>query len=322
MKFTFEVTTAKTLTLSLQGALAFRQITLVHDQALAVLAQLQGAHDWNALAATLSPAAIEAQLSDHERGHLRLNKDVVHGPEQGRRAQSGFILRYSHAPDRCNDLRVIDPLGRQIAYCSAQEWQEDPQKVMLEIFSALVRAEHHTELRTKSEVIDSPVPKGFERPLTIYVRTYCSAEDAPRPEWAKIEVDAKLQSTLAELEDILRRGKLSEAQRQGDPCWAHERNDDLCCRMDPGRLVVSDLNSFRYQARPRHGNYLVETRDVYFEALHRALNGPSEVTCFDYLRRGAIVIYDDAPHDLLQTLLEDDEKLEGFTTEEHAVDHE
>lgn len=315
MKFTFDVMSAMNLARSLQEALASRHITVDQKESLDVLAQMQEALDWSALATTLSPVAIEAQLDQHERRHRRLTK-MPYGPEHRLRTETGFSLRYSLAPARCDYVRIVDPLDHEIAYYSAEEWQKDPDRVMLDILSGLARTPH----RTQPEVTASQIHTQLEHPLTIYVRTYCSAEDVPHPQWAKIVLDATLLATLSELEDILRRGKLSEAQRWGDPHWANESNDGLGCAMDPGRLVLSDLNNFRYQARPRHGNYWVETRDVYLDILRKVLAGPRDIRSFDYLRRGDLVIYDDTPHDLLETLLEDEERLEGFATTASEVE--
>lgn len=316
MKFIFDMSAAESLAHTLEKVLAARMITLGHDQALDVLAELQGASNWSTLASTLSPTAIRDQLAPHERRHLRLNHDCTYGPEEQLRAQNGFGLCYGPTEGGCDYVRVIDPLGREIDYYSAEEWQEDPKTVMRQLLHAVARPDHHSEGHPHTTLANSErTPSIVNRPLTIYVRTYCPVEEALRPEWAKIVVDRTLYLALVQLHCIVHRDKLAQAHRPGDPSWAIDRKGDLWRDMDSGWLVVTQSDTFRFHARPRYGTHIVETRDVYLATLYKAVTQSPNIASYEYLRRGDVMIYDDNPQSLLDTLLEQGETVTGFTTE-------
>ena len=237
------------------------------------------------------------------------------------RAQTGFGVRYSSSQDRCDYVRIVDPLGREIDYYAAEEWQEEPTTAMLQILNAVLRPQYQTGDNADSTLVSvARAPSVLKHPLTIYVRTYCPVEGAERPEWAKIVVDLKLYLTLIELQSILHRDRLAQVHRRGDPYWAIDRDQKLWRDMDNGWLLVTDADSFRFHSRPRYGDYLVETRDVYLTTLYQAVRDSTNIASPEYLRKGNVLIYDDNPHKLLDTLHEEGETVPGFTTEADDLD--
>jgi len=139
MQFTFDAKSAKKLARTLEKALAGRGIELERGQAMDIIAAMQGHSSWNSLAAALTPAAIDARLNDFEHTHLQDSNGLEYGEEVELRTHSGFALRYDAQSEFCDYVRTVDPLGREVAYWTGDEWREDPGLVMGAILGSLVR---------------------------------------------------------------------------------------------------------------------------------------------------------------------------------------
>jgi hypothetical protein len=110
-----------------------------HGQALDALSVMSGFQSWNAMSNALSEESITRALLALERKHLAENADTSYGPECAIATHTGFCLCYSAEEQTPSYVRVIDPLGREVAYWSAEEWQEAPELVMGAILGAVAR---------------------------------------------------------------------------------------------------------------------------------------------------------------------------------------
>lgn len=130
---------AKKSARALEKFLAKAGFELAHGKALDALAVLAGFRDWNSLAHAASPEAVDAQLRDIELEHIAQNTGMDYGAECAMVTHTGFELRYSGEGELLDYVRVCDPLGREIAYWTCDEWADDPQLVMGAILGALMR---------------------------------------------------------------------------------------------------------------------------------------------------------------------------------------
>jgi hypothetical protein len=134
-------TGAKRSARALQKSLKESGLKLAHGQVLNALARMTGFEDWNGLSASYSIEAVTAQLSESEQTHLKAanSPDNVYDSEMSLLTHSGFALHAPAYPNEVDYVRVLDPLGREVAYWVADEWQEAPQEVMGAILGALQR---------------------------------------------------------------------------------------------------------------------------------------------------------------------------------------
>ena len=134
-------TGAKRSARALQKSLKESGSSVAHGQVLDALARMTGFEDWNGLSASYSVEAVTAQLSESEHKHLKAanSPENVYDSEMSLLTHSGFALHAPAYPNEVDYVRVLDPLGREIAYWVADEWQEAPQEVMGAILGALQR---------------------------------------------------------------------------------------------------------------------------------------------------------------------------------------
>ena len=147
---------ARSLTKSLRSK--FPELKLA--DALEAVAAAQGYAGWNAFSKKETPSAVDALLKPFELAHAHDSEDADlraedtgcggYGPEAAVRAHNGFQLRTPAFPQECDYARVCDPLGREIAYWSAEEWKESPQEVMGAIMGALVRGNSWQESKPRT----------------------------------------------------------------------------------------------------------------------------------------------------------------------------
>lgn len=137
-------------------------------QVLDALSRVRGFSDWNAYSASLSQDGIDAILDDFELAHAHDAADADlraaetgeggYGPESVIQVHTGFFLKTPMYPDECDYVRVCDPLGREIAYWTADEWKEEPESVMGAILGAVTRGQGltgkalHSTLNFQEEV--------------------------------------------------------------------------------------------------------------------------------------------------------------------------
>lgn len=135
-------------------------------QVLDALSRVRGFTDWNAYSASLSQEGIDAILDDFELAHAHdaadadLRADETgeggYGPESVIQVHTGFFLKTPMHPDECDYVRVCDPLGREIAYWTADEWKEQPEEVMGAIIGAVTRGQGLTgKLCLAQEAVES-----------------------------------------------------------------------------------------------------------------------------------------------------------------------
>lgn len=146
---------ALALAKSLKKNLAGHAPDLQLGHVLDALAKTRGLSSWNALTHSQTEQAIDDLLAPHEKAHvwnaqeadLRAEEtgEGGYGPEAVVRAHTGFQLRSPAYPDECSYLRVCDPLGREVAYWTADEWREAPEEVLGAIVGALVRSQSFSE---------------------------------------------------------------------------------------------------------------------------------------------------------------------------------
>lgn len=130
---------AKQSARALEKALVPLGCHLKHGQALNVVARLAGYADWNAYADSFSARRVEEQLLDVEREHRRLAGTPDYGPESELLTHTGFRLRVPAYPATAEYVRVLDPLGQEVGYWTADEWAQDPEDVMGALAGALIR---------------------------------------------------------------------------------------------------------------------------------------------------------------------------------------
>lgn len=108
-------------------------------EALDALSKGHGYPAWSAFAPQLSAEGVDGLLDSQELEHLADAEGDAYGPECTLQVQTGFMLKTAGYPEACDYVRVCDPLGREIAYWHADEWQQEPAVVMGAIIGALSR---------------------------------------------------------------------------------------------------------------------------------------------------------------------------------------
>lgn len=156
MFFAFNARQATKLARSLEKALSPQNIALSHGQALDTLARMQGFTDWNSWKRQLDEKGWNEQLCRAELDHAEASAGDQYGSEAALIAHTGFELRYDTDGELLTYVRVCDPLGRELAYWTYDEWQEDPQLVMGAIIGALVRGQPAPVGRDKSQRMPAP----------------------------------------------------------------------------------------------------------------------------------------------------------------------
>lgn len=156
MFFAFNTRQATKLARSLEKALATQSLTLCHGQALDTLARMQGFADWNSWKCQLEESGWNQQLDSTEMAHARDSAGTQYDNEAALIAHTGFELRYDTDDELLTYVRVCDPLGRELAYWTHEEWQEDPQLVMGAIIGALVRGQPAQVRRGKTRAVPAP----------------------------------------------------------------------------------------------------------------------------------------------------------------------
>ena len=136
---------------SLHKSLVAQCPELSRGDVLNALARARGYADWNALSDAVGPAGIEASLSEAERFHAHDAAEADaradetgqggYGDEVVVQVHTGFFLKAPAYPQECDYVRVCDPLGREIAYWVADEWEQAPQEVMGAVIGALTRGQ-------------------------------------------------------------------------------------------------------------------------------------------------------------------------------------
>lgn len=145
---------AKRLSRSMVKGLRKKHPEIALSAVQEALAQAKGYADWNAFSASFSEESVNALLDEFEREHAHdsgmadIRSEETggkgYGPETSLRVHTGFILRapsYAQCPDGADYLRVCDPLGREVAYWSHEEWRAEPMLVLGAIVGALSRGE-------------------------------------------------------------------------------------------------------------------------------------------------------------------------------------
>jgi len=312
MQFVHEPRSAKKLARALERFLSKKGIRLSHGQALDALAAMQGFADWNSLAASLKPEAVDALLRDFEKDHLKRTLDATYGQEGELRTHTGFALRFPVHPEECSYVRVVDPIGREIAYWVEDEWRESPAEVMGALIGALTRG---NALTPKAPRKRTPEPKGLqlEQPFRLYVGTY-STIDRAYPQWAMIEVSQEFLEELLRLRALVQSSGVDRVQKWGSPQWSEgqecvdeDDDEEVALRMDVGMLVV-ESDRFWYEARPKHADEEVETAGVDIEDLLKVLAG-EKVEGFIHYGNDIVMSWSDT---LVDTLLDDGVSLRDF----------
>jgi hypothetical protein len=168
----FNARHAKTTARSLERFMGRLGFDLKHGQALDALSVMAGEGNWAALAnGSLSEAAIDAQLHAVERKHIEGNGGTDYGVECALIAHTGFELRYSaDADEDLTYVRVCDPVGREVAYWSDDEWREDPRLLMGAILGALTRGKavviKNGRHVTASHKVEERLPTILDIPLS------------------------------------------------------------------------------------------------------------------------------------------------------------
>ena len=130
--------------------LAERGLSLPASDMLNAVARMGGLEDWNAMAAQFKPESVDRLLDSNERAHawdseeceLRCEEtgEGGFGAECQIQTASGFWLVMAAYPHVVDYVRVCDPLGREVAYWSADEFTEDAGCVLGALGGALNRS--------------------------------------------------------------------------------------------------------------------------------------------------------------------------------------
>lgn len=140
--------------------LAERGVTLPASDMLNAIARMAGREDWNALAATYRPEAVDASLQDLEMQHARdsLDPDQTNGgfgPECQIQTASGFWLVMPGDDGPVDYVRICDPLGREVVYWSDDEFTADAGCVLGALAGALNRS--------RSDVMPNPLKPSADK---------------------------------------------------------------------------------------------------------------------------------------------------------------
>ena len=184
---------------ALEKALAKAGLTLGRGKALDAVSRMAGFADWNAYAHSFSVQAIDAQLTDLEQSHVADAGSPDYGPESVILVHTGFTLRAPAFPEDVSYVRIVDPLGRETAYWTSDEWAESAEDVMGAVLGALCRGQPAPDVevprrsRDSSAAKSQDVPEGDENP---------GREDREPSASTRL---GQLESRVAELEDALQR---------------------------------------------------------------------------------------------------------------------
>lgn len=135
---------------ALNKFLAERGISLPSSDMLNAVARMGGVEDWNAMASQFKPEAVDRLLDEHERNHAwDAEESELRSEETGEggfgaecqiQTGSGFWLAMSAYPHVVDYVRVCDPMGREIAYWSVDEFTQDAGCVLGAVCGALNRS--------------------------------------------------------------------------------------------------------------------------------------------------------------------------------------
>lgn len=124
--------------------------TLASSDMLNAVARMAGLEDWNAMSAQFKPEAVDQLLAKQEQAHAwdaeesELRADETGSGGFGAECQiqtaSGFWLVMAAYPHAVDYIRVCDPLGREVAYWSVNEFTEDAGIVLGALGGALNRS--------------------------------------------------------------------------------------------------------------------------------------------------------------------------------------
>lgn len=311
MQFVNESRSAKKLARTLEKFLASKGIRLPRGHALDALAAMQGYSDWNSLAASMTPEAVDALLTDSEKLHVKSNLDNGYENEGELRAHTGFALRFPMFPEECSYVRVVDPIGREIVFWSETEWAEAPAEVMGAIIGALVRGNART-VKPKSRQWQ------LDGEIQLYVKVSSSNEFAECPDWAKLSITQKSLDYLLEQHRIAKVNKLYSLKQYGSPTeWSTDEDEDYTISMS--HLEVHDSGWFQYIARPKHGSFEFETSAIELKELLEVLKGPKDAEYPFCERHGDIIVWgwDEGERATIIELLRDRNlELKGFPVEQ------
>lgn len=328
MQFTFEPRAAKRLARRLEKFLKSKGMEVSLGQAIDAIADLQGFENWDTLSAALSTEALDAELDEFERKHLEDAKHLTYGNEVALRAHTGFELRYAADTAVCDYVRTVDPLGREIAYWTADEWEEDPEVVMGAILGSLVRG-RPIELFPAKRNPEPATPKTDESPiqadLTIYVESSAADDFSGHlPGWCRFTLTPALYQHLLKRRALVQENGLYSASEWADPdVWEGEGEmqpypADMPLVMEGGELFVS-AHDFWYEARPKHSDTVVTTRAISFDALAQAVSGDQDADTPDYSRRGSTILMSCNWESLARELLVAGEPVEEFASAQGSI---
>lgn len=133
------VTSAKKSARTLERFLETKGLELQHGHALDAMGAMAGLGNWASLSASLSLDAVNSKLSDFERAHITGSLGDTYSEEVALVVQTGFELRFGLDAGLVDYVRLCDPRGREFAYWTAGEWQEDPSVVVTAILTSISR---------------------------------------------------------------------------------------------------------------------------------------------------------------------------------------
>lgn len=227
----------------LKTALESVGVSLSLGNSLDVLARTQGLKDWNALSDSLSVQAINKLLTAQELVHVKdASESVFEDPTESTVAlQNGFFLKCPAYPADCDYVRVCDPLGREIAFWSCDEFEEAPMEVLGGLLGALVRGNSFSESIeiTKPSAKRDPVISDvdFVRVHAINCKGYCFSV-----QWRELENLKQLGSVDSlPVSDYMTIGEL--------PALTLSRQEDGFVVEDV--LTIGELNSLKWNAKKK-----------------------------------------------------------------------
>lgn len=145
--------------------MAEQGVTLPSSQMLNAIARMANLEDWNALAVKFTPDSVDNQLLDIELEHARASvNDAQEAKKEGvdpwpneirLQVSTGFYVAFAGYPEPISYIRVCDPLGREVAYWSEDEFTDDAPEVLGALFGALSRG--------KSDMMPDPVTPSADK---------------------------------------------------------------------------------------------------------------------------------------------------------------
>jgi hypothetical protein len=163
---------------------ARRGLITSHSDALGDIAELAETSGWNALAVQLKPERVDSLLQPHELRHIAHSGDNTYGKENSILVHTGFEICYDAEEETPSYVRVRDPLGREVAYWTSDEWREDPELVMGALLGALARGAPLNVKVPKSKRQPSKLPRTSVRKAgPCLYRVTLMATDSPLGQW-------------------------------------------------------------------------------------------------------------------------------------------